>query len=137
MRRLAQCIDTKRTLVDRIGESAIIGGGGPLTVGLIMIALGSAKWSGAWKGWRTSQSTGLAGAVLVIGRSPLSQILIGLGLCVAGGSLFVMFVFPSAPLVGAILGSVLIVVGVVFLIYRPRWIYPRWMRETTDANESG
>jgi hypothetical protein len=127
---------TKRILVGKLGQSVVIGGGGPLVVGLVMIVLGWAKWSGTWRAWRTNPSKAWAKVRMMIGWSPLPQILIGLGLCLAGGSLFAMFAFPPAPLFGTTLGSLLIVAGVVFYVYRPPWIYPSWMRETRSTDES-
>lgn len=126
---------TTRTSVDSFQASLLIGGGGPLLIGLIWTILGVAKWSGIWKRWYESPSAAWASVKVITGWSPLPQLLIGVGFCFVGGALFAMFVFPSAPLAAAVIGSTLLVAGAVFVFYRPHWIYPTWMRQEAQFGE--
>ena len=117
----------KRRRMDSAGPGAIIAGGVPLAIGLVWFASGLLKWTGIWKTWYTQPSRGGARLRAVIGNSPLPQLLAGLGLSLAGASLFIMALFPMAIVVGTTLGPLLILAGAVFVIYRPRWTLPGWM----------
>ena len=116
-----------------VNTDLIVGGGIPFVIGAYWVGAGVLKWSGLWKRWYRSPPRGGKRLHEVIGPSPLPELLAGLSLCVAGGSLFASNVSIIAVTIGPLLGSLLIVVGAVFLMYRPKWINPAWMSESEPS----
>lgn len=113
----------------------VVAGAVPFAIGLYWFGSGLLKWFGLRRRWYRQPTPRGARLQALIGSSPLPQLLAGLGLCVAGGSLFVMMLEPLVILVGSTIGPLLIVVGTVFLVYRPAWCYPKWM-STTESHET-
>lgn len=109
--------------------SLAIGAGLPLLVGLYWLLSGLLKWFGIRKRWYLRPSRRGAQLQELIGLSPAPQILAGLGLIFSGGSLFTVSVSPLVPLIGVLIGALLIILGAVFIVYRPPWSCPAWIRQ--------